>query len=140
VRNHFVPQSRVCWGSCPRVCFNMTKKCRTKKYQRLSAVLIALSACTDAAFGFQERDVGDRSGGLPSALQLPGLDVRLPQSGPSAGAGTEIRVPGVGSVGTLPKLNFGLELLYGANESPGRPDDRSQPSDVQIRATVKHRF
>src|SRR5262245_65252605 len=77
----------------------------TKRCQRLSAVLIALCACTDAAFGFQERDVGDRSGGLPSALQLPGLDVRLPQSGPSAGAGTEIRVPGVGSVGTLPKLD-----------------------------------
>jgi hypothetical protein len=43
-------------------------------------------------------------------------------------------------VGTLPKLDFGLELLYGANESPGRLDDRSQPSDVQIRATIKHRF
>src|SRR5262245_8246008 len=113
----------------------MTKKCR-----RLSALVMALSACTDAAFGFQERDVGDRTGGLPSALQLPGLDARLPQSGPSAGAGTEIRVPGVGSVGTLPKLDFGLELLYGADGSPGRPDDRSQPSDVQIRATVKHRF
>jgi len=99
----------------------------TKWCQRLSAVLIALSACADASFGFQERDVGDRSGGLPTALQVPGLDV-------------QIRVPGVGSVGTLPKLDFGLELLYGANESPGRLDDRSQPSDVQIRATIKHRF
>jgi hypothetical protein len=112
----------------------------TKGCQRLSAVLIALSACADASFGFQERDVGDRSGGLPSALQVPGLDARQPQSGLGAGAGTEIRVPGVGSVGTLPKLDFGLELLYGANELPGRPDDRSQPSDVQIRATIKHRF
>ena len=110
----------------------------TKRCQRLSAVLIALSACADASFGFQERDVGDGSGGPPTALQVPGLDTQRPPSG--LGAGTEIRVPGVGSVGTLPKLDFGLELLYGANESPGRLDDRSQPSDVQIRATIKHRF
>jgi hypothetical protein len=114
---------------------DMTKRC-----ERLSVVLIALFACADAAFGFQERDVGDRSGGLPTTLQVPGLDAQPPQSGLGAGAGTEIRVPGVGSVGTLPKLDFGLELLYGANESPGRLDDRSQPSDVQIRATIKHRF
>jgi len=120
---------------CPFVRSNMTKGC-----QRLSAVLIALFVCADAAFGFQERDVGDRSGGPPTALQVPGLDVQPPQSGLGAGAGTEIRVPGVGSVGTLPKLDFGLELLYGANEPPNRLDDRSQPSDVQIRATIKHRF
>ncbi len=112
----------------------------TKGCQRLSAILIALSVYADASFGFQERDVGDRSGGPSNALQVPGPDVQLPQSALGAGAGTEIRVPGVGSVGTLPKLDFGLELLYGANESPGRLDDRSQPSDVQIRATIKHRF
>jgi hypothetical protein len=111
-----------------------------KAWQRLSAILIALSACADASFGFQDRDVGDRSGELPTAHQVPGLDAQLPQSGVGSGAGTQIRVPGVGSVGTLPKLDFGLELLYGANESPGRLDDRSQPSDVQIRATIKHRF
>jgi hypothetical protein len=111
--------------------------------QRLMAMLIGLSACADASFGFQERslgEVGDRPAGLPNALQVPGLDVQLPQPGLGAGAGTEIRVPGVGSVGTLPRLDFGLELLYGANEAAGRFDDRSQPSDVQIRATIKHRF
>ena len=111
----------------------------TKRCQRLSAVLIALSACADASFGFQERDVGDRSGGLPTALQVPGLDVQRPQSGLGASAGTEIRVPGVGSVGTLPKLDFGLELLYGASEPKGMPPDRNE-DDVQIRGTIKHRF
>ena len=115
----------------------------TKGSQWLIAGLIALAACTDACFGFQERslgEAGDRPSELPSALQVPGLDVQVPQPGPGAGAGTEIRVPGVGSVGTPPKLDFGLELLYGANEAAGRLDDRSQPSDVQIRATIRHRF
>jgi hypothetical protein len=40
----------------------------------------------------------------------------------------------------LPKLDFGLELLYGATDARGRPDDKSEPSDVQIRGTIKHRF
>ena len=40
----------------------------------------------------------------------------------------------------LPKLDFGLELLYGATDTRGRPDDKSEPSDVQIRGTIKHRF
>jgi len=110
-----------------------------KGSQRLIAGLIALSACWDASFGFQERSLGETSD-RSTALQVPGLHVQLPQPGPGTGAGTEIRVPGVGSVGTLPKLDFGLELLYGANEPASRFDDRSQPSDVQIRATIKHRF
>jgi hypothetical protein len=112
-----------------------------KGRQRLIALLIAVSGCVSPAFAFQERslgEAGDKPAGIPSALQLPGLDLKVPESG--AGAGTEIRVPGVGSVGTLPKLDFGLELLYGANEPVGRSDDRSQPSDLQIRATIKHRF
>jgi hypothetical protein len=125
-------------GSCPFVPSNMTKVC-----QRLMVVLIALAGCADAAFGFQERslgEVGERPSGLPTAPQVPGVDLQLPQPGPGANAGTEIRVPGVGILGTIPKLDFGLELLYGANEAAGRLDDRSQPSDVQIRATIKHRF
>ena len=110
--------------------------------KRLIAVLIVGFACVDPSFAFQERSLGDasdRPAGLPSARELPGLELKMPESG--NGVGTEIRIPGVGSVGTLPKLDFGLELLYGANElSGGRLDDRSQPSDVQIRATIKHRF
>jgi hypothetical protein len=107
----------------------------------LIAVLIALTGCGDPSLAFQERllgEVGDGRAGLPAGLQLPGIDLTPPQ--PGSGGGTEIRVPGVGSVGALPKLDFGLELLYGGNDTVGRFDERSQPSDVQIRATIKHRF
>jgi hypothetical protein len=109
----------------------------------LIVLLIWVSGWVSPAFGFQERslgEAGDKPASSPSALQLPGLDLKMPESGSGGGAGTEVRVPGVGSVGTLPKLDFGLELLYGANEPVGRSDDRSQPSDLQIRATIKHRF
>ena len=56
------------------------------------------------------------------------------------GTGTEVRIPGFGKVGVLPKLDFGLELLYGATESKGLPQDKTEPGDVQIRGTIKHRF
>ena len=78
----------------------------------------------------------------------------MPKSSPDAGkglnlspeislgktSGTEVRIPGLGTVGVLPKLDFGLELLYGANEQRGMPQDKSDPDDVQIRGTIKHRF
>ena len=85
-------------------------------------------------------DAGKAAGSAPSA-QLPGLNLKLPDLDIAKNTGTEVRIPGVGTLGVLPKLDFGLELLYGANDSVGaRPDDRSQPSDVQIRGTIKHRF
>jgi hypothetical protein len=55
--------------------------------------------------------------------------------------GTEIRIPGLGKLGTLPKMDFGLELLYGAAEGKGPEapaiDDNS---DLTIRGSVKHKF
>ncbi|MEZ5900832.1 MAG: hypothetical protein AB7S74_03670 [Hyphomicrobium sp.] len=64
---------------------------------------------------------------------------------PAKTEGTEIRIPGLGKLGTLPKMDFGLELLYGATETgpatqePSKLDD-SLPDDLTIRGSVKHRF
>jgi len=57
--------------------------------------------------------------------------------------GTEIRIPGLGKLGVLPKMDFGLELLYGAAE--GQPSDQPAPAvnpedDLTVRGSVKHRF
>ena len=43
-------------------------------------------------------------------------------------------------MGVLPKLDFGLELLYGANEQKGPVPDKNDTDDVQLRGTIKHRF
>jgi hypothetical protein len=57
--------------------------------------------------------------------------------------GTEVKIPGIGSVGTLPKLDFGLELLYGPKagvaEAP-QLDQHGQEGDVQIKGTLTHKF
>lgn len=58
--------------------------------------------------------------------------------------GTEIRIPGLGKLGTLPKMDFGLELLYGAaadgkgETEPQRLEDQS--NDATVRGSIKHRF
>ena len=63
---------------------------------------------------------------------------------PAGETGTEIRIPGLGKLGVLPKMDFGLELLYGAAEqkpSAGAVEQTPNPDDdMMIRGTVKHRF
>ena len=63
---------------------------------------------------------------------------------PAKSEGTEIRIPGLGKLGTLPKMDFGLELLYGATETGSAQEpakiDENLPDDLTIRGSVKHRF
>jgi hypothetical protein len=66
------------------------------------------------------------------------------ETAPKPETGTEIRIPGLGKLGVLPKMDFGLELLYGAadqKQPEGPPEGTPNPEDdLTIRGTVKHRF
>src|SRR5262245_14910047 len=128
---------------------------RPKRY--IAAVLalgaMGLGSMSPAALAFEETTVGGSKAPAAQALELP-KDVADPAKGlpdPTKGLsltpevqltspGTEVRVPGLGTVGVLPKLDFGLELLYGANEQKGPYQDKTSPDDVQLRGTIKHRF
>jgi hypothetical protein len=84
-------------------------------------------------------------------LTLPGKAVPQGPQDPLAitgkDKGTEVTIPGIGSVGKLPKLDFGLELLYGARSSP-EPlqldqhslDQRLPENDMKIKGTLSHKF
>ena len=116
---------------------------------RLLAVVAAVGAFAQPLLAFQEGG-GEKPGPAaeapapeaPKSAPALGknLNLKMPEVSIGQGTGTEVRIPGFGKVGVLPKLDFGLELLYGATDSRGRPDDKSEPSDVQIRGTIKHRF
>ena len=74
-------------------------------------------------------------------LQKPadGNGLALTAPGDANAGGTEVKIPGVGSVGVLPKLDFGLELLYGGN-TPAAEKPLDNKDDMQIKGTITHRF
>jgi hypothetical protein len=81
-----------------------------------------------------------------AGAEAPKAEVQDGATAKKPDAGTEIRIPGLGKLGTLPKMDFGLELLYGAAETkqqdsapPPQLQD-SEPSDITIHGSVKHRF
>ena len=106
---------------------------------RLIGLAAALALASSAALAFQEQQSG-----APAAVPAP-ADAKTeiaPDAAPVAGAsGTEVRIPGLGKLGVLPKMDFGLELLYGAAERKPTVETPSQAGeDLQIRGSVKHRF
>src|SRR5689334_11999118 len=134
---------------CATICASL---CRNPSYARvieafgltmlrplfLIAVAAALAGQSVPSSAFQEQSLGGGTGPPGSSAPASSLDLSIPDPGAGRSTGTEVRIPGVGTVGVLPKLDFGLELLYGNNDSPAsRFDERSQPSDVQLRATIK---
>ncbi len=112
--------------------------------RKLLAIWIGVGALcavsTDSALAFQET----AAPAVPSAAKpkpVPGenLDLSGADQAPAVESkkGPEIRIPGLGTIGTLPKLDFGLELLYGTKEVPTIEDPGD---DVGVRGTVKYRF
>jgi hypothetical protein len=98
-------------------------------------ILLAVGFLSQPVSAFQE------TGGKAAApAAAPSMDLSVPGV-QSKSSGPEIRVPGLGTIGALPKLDFGLELLYGASEPKGARDEKlADPSDLQIRGTVKYKF
>ena len=113
-----------------------------KIYQILAAGA-ALMAVSTAAVAFDQQ----QSGSVPQPAAGSGAAAAGSQFSAEGltgeKKGTEVRIPGLGKLGVLPKMDFGLELLYGASEpkaEAARPETTSEDSDLRIRGTVKHRF
>ena len=123
------------------------------KPMRLIITAAALALLAQPAMAFKQTEgspqepaasVSDGSAQTTKPTAEPGKGLNLAVPGLSLGKsnGTEVKIPGIGTVGVLPKLDFGLELLYGANgnETKVGPEDKNESNDVQIRGTIKHRF
>jgi hypothetical protein len=117
--------------------------------RRLGLVFGVLAAFA-AIQGTQVIAMEEQRGAIPGGVPLPDApkaqeqDQSLPAK---TDTGTEIRIPGLGKIGTLPKMDFGLDLLYGAAEddnkaAPEFPNsqDTDEQRDMMIHGTVKHRF
>jgi hypothetical protein len=107
-----------------------------------ASVTIALVLCAGSlAFAMDEQRVGVPTPEAGAAAPAAGVQGAAPAA--KTETGTEVRIPGLGKLGTLPKMDFGLELLYGAAEGKSQqdpvPEDKDN-QDLTIRGTVKHNF
>jgi hypothetical protein len=117
----------------------------------LALAFVVAIAATPGAYAFQEQ----KGATPPAAEAQPQAPAEAPADATTGArlneetaakpeAGTEIRIPGLGKLGVLPKMDFGLELLYGAAEQgqpASQPEALTPPDDdVTVRGSVKHRF
>lgn len=125
---------------------------------RLIIGALALGLMALPAQAFQETTVGGKPAAEAApaapaaAVELPkspqaapevkkGLQLNVPSMSLGGSSGTDVTIPGLGTIGKIPKLDFGLELLYGAADpKTGVPEAKEDPNDVRIRGTLKHRF
>lgn len=114
---------------------------------KIAALALVLGLTSSAALAFQQQEgaAAPKAGAAAPAAseEAAGQAVELaPAEISGKGTGTEVRIPGLGRLGVLPKMDFGLELLYGASEGKQsvEPQREGGSEDVTIRGTLKHRF
>jgi hypothetical protein len=117
-------------------------------------IALSLALHTSGALAFSTEPVAppQTTPAQPAPMSPFGQNLSLPNQGPQASiddpialsgkTGTELTIPGIGSVGTIPKLDFGLELLYGGKDLPATPPMEQQRLDgeMQIKGTLSHKF
>lgn len=125
---------------------------QAKKNMTMKSIYVAaaLLAFTGSASAFEQSTVqpqGQSQGSTGgSTVEVKpagdGLGVELNVQDVGAGdAGTEIQIPGLGTIGVLPKLDFGLELLYGANDKSATDDSAgATEGELTVRGAVKKSF
>jgi hypothetical protein len=106
---------------------------------RLIGLTLALAAASTAAYGFQEQQATTPR--QQDQAAQPAAPALAPDAVPGS-KGTPVRIPGLGTLGVIPKMDFGLELLYGAaDQSAKRPDpSKSDQDDVLVGGRIKHKF
>lgn len=103
-------------------------------------LLVAASTTTSA---FEEQQMktpppvkaeGPAAQSTPKGIDGRALDFKAPEAKPESG--TKIRIPGLGVIGEIPKIDLGLDLLYGATD-PKRGDlDRNEGNGVILRGKI----
>ena len=129
----------------------------TVKMKALVAGLALAALSAGPGLAFREAPVaGSAVGERPPVASVesdtaPSITFDAPEDAEAdARGGTEIKVPGIGRLGTLPKLDFGLELLYserGAADAALANQGADVGSDVkeserglQVRGSITHHF
>ena len=115
-------------------------------------ITLSLAQQITVAAAFSTEPVAPPSASLqanpPSQFIQPGISGQTPQfdlNDPTMAGkskGTDVTIPGFGTLATLPKLDFGLELLYGPKSGSEalQLDQHAPDNDMQIKGTFTHKF
>jgi hypothetical protein len=111
----------------------------------ISGFLVAWSLAPGTALAFEQKPAAPAPSTVPdSPKQAAELksDPQITGEPEKGSAKHGWKIPGLGSINLLPKLDFGLELLYGDDSQQNLRDLEESPGqdDVVIRGTVKRRF
>jgi hypothetical protein len=106
------------------------------------ALLLALGTSQAGAFTEQPVTVSPSQAQSPVLPSEPAAALTDPSAAAPQNEGTAVNIPGLGKIGVLPKLDFGLELLYNSKDAQNPAAVEPQPADgdLQIRGTIRHRF
>jgi hypothetical protein len=120
-----------------------------KQLTILSGVLAAWAVCSAPAYAFQETQVSPEPSLSMSNLNGNSLALDLDATDPKAadeGSENKLKFQEDGTLQILPKLNFGLDVMYGSPDDDGpiahaAPVQEYESSDsVRILGTLKRRF
>ncbi|MGE0760324.1 MAG: hypothetical protein AB7O38_25140 [Pirellulaceae bacterium] len=113
------------------------------KRMTVFALVAALACASSAALAFEEQQMkpaAPASGGTSAVVPNTGgdgLQIATPDlAAPKSESGVKIRLPGLGVIGEIPKMDFGLELLYGASQPKQLEGDQSEASGVMVRGRL----
>jgi hypothetical protein len=104
--------------------------------KRLLAIIVLVYS-TVHVHAFQETELPGTAAPIDRSVS-PQAQLALPDAGAAKEEGTSITIPGLGKIGTLPKLDFGLELLYKDDDT--QPVDQLDDDGLAIKGRLKHSF
>ncbi len=123
------------------------------KFVTVPAIAVVLGLSLGSAQAFQETEMGTTAtpsapataaevrppAGMPQGMSLMTPTQKKAAEKPDSPG---LTIPGLGSIGLLPKMNFGLELLYGEGETrePAAKPQEAPIDELMIRGSVKHNF
>jgi hypothetical protein len=115
----------------------------TKQLAVFGGMLALLTIGSGPAVAFEETTVAPQV--APAAQQLQGEGLDLDLSVPNdVDAGEGLKLQGSGTLKVMPKMDFGLELLYSSKDEDDAlafaGPDAEDSDDIKVLGTVRRRF
>ena len=111
-----------------------------KRFAIISGAIVVWAVGSATAFAFEQTPMAPEPAAtvtMPekTAQKFDGETKKLEPQKKSSG----VKIPGLGNL-SVPKLNFGLDLMYGSPESDDTDLSFSGDNDLTILGKVKRRF